>query len=338
MPVVVGGKRNIRPVIHAAVDSNENEVPERLNSRIRQTELELVPIEQLKPNRRNAKKHPDRQITLLAENYKQFGFTQPIVIDEDGNILCGHARYLAAQKLGLTHLPAMRLSHLSAAEKRALAIADNKLAELGEWDMDILAEELGSLFDFDTDLSFDPRIIGFDTFEVDELLFGEPDNERKEDPADQFQPPSTAAAAITQQGEMWICGEHKLICGDPLKERDYQTLMGDEQAETVFANAPHDAPIPEEDVGGCRVVLIGADTVLQALCKNVLRHLLPGRDGLSLRGLASYAGATGRRRPGVRRSQEPDRVGQVQRRRGRPLPIQARVDSRLHNSGPKAGQ
>jgi hypothetical protein len=273
MPVVVGGKRNVRPVIHAAVDAHDNEVPERLNSRIKQTELELVPIEQVKPNRRNAKKHPDRQIDLLAENYKQFGFTQPIVIDEDGNILCGHARHLAALKLGLTHLPAVRLSQLGAPAKRALAIADNKLAELGEWDVEILAEELGSLFDSETDLSFDPAIVGFETFEVDELLFAEPDTKPKEDPADQFEPPPTTAA-ITRAGEMWACGGHKLICGSPLQERDYQRLMGEEQAEVVFTDAPPDAPL-EEEVEGGRAVLIGV-TVLQRLCENVRRHLLPG--------------------------------------------------------------
>jgi ParB-like nuclease domain len=96
----------------------------RLNERIQATKMEPVPITSLHPNPRNAKKHPDRQITLLCENYSQFGFTQPIAIDEDSMILCGHARHIAALKGGVSHLPAIRLSHLTAIEKRALAIAD----------------------------------------------------------------------------------------------------------------------------------------------------------------------------------------------------------------------
>ena len=134
--------------------------------------MEWVPVGDLEPNRRNAKKHPDRQIALIAENYKQFGVTQLIVIDEDGMILCGHARYFAAQKLEITDLPAIRLSHLSPSEKRALALADNKLAELGEWDRNILAEEIEFLFDPNIELSFDPRVIGFDTPEKSTCCLG----------------------------------------------------------------------------------------------------------------------------------------------------------------------
>lgn len=130
MPVVI---KALNTKIHAAISEefDEKDVRNQLNLRIQHTKLECVPIGELKPNRRNSKRHPDRQINLLVENYKNFGFTQPIIIDEDCMILCGHARYLAALKHGITHLPAIRLSHLSAAEKRALAVADNKLAELG---------------------------------------------------------------------------------------------------------------------------------------------------------------------------------------------------------------
>jgi ParB-like chromosome segregation protein Spo0J len=138
------------------------------------TKIECVPRGRLKPNRRNAKKHPSRQIALLVENYEQFGVTQPIVVDEDDTIICGHACFEAAQKAKLNHLPVVRLSDLSSAQKRALAIADNKLAELGEWDLEILSEELSFLFDPETELSFDPRVIGFETVEIDQILVDEP--------------------------------------------------------------------------------------------------------------------------------------------------------------------
>jgi hypothetical protein len=241
----------------------------------------MWPIGDLKPNRRNAKKHPDRQITLLVENYKLFGFTQPIIIDEDGMILCGHARYFAALKLGITHLPAIRLSHLSAAEKRALAIADNKLAELGEWDFDILPEELEFLFDSKTDLSFDPRLIGFETVEVDQILMDEPDAERA-DPADQVEPPDPAAAAITVTGDVWICDQQKVLCGSALDEGDYQALMADERADIVFADAPYNVPnaghvtsragVREFEMARGEMSFDGFTEFLHAFCGNVLRY------------------------------------------------------------------
>jgi len=131
-----------------------------LDSRIKATRIECVPIGDLKRNRRNARKHPSTQIALLAENYDEFGVVQPIVVDEDSTVICGHARLEAAEKAKLAHLPVVRLSGLSSAQKRALAIADNKLTELGEWELDVLAEELGFLCDPKTELSFDPRITG----------------------------------------------------------------------------------------------------------------------------------------------------------------------------------
>jgi ParB-like nuclease domain len=235
MPVVRRNtlQKNAGSVIHNRTDLHED-VRDRLNLRVHHTKLECVAIEDLKPNRRNAKKHPERQIALLVENYKLFGVTQPIVIDEDGMILCGHARHLAAMQLGLTHLPAIRLSHLTPVEKRALAIADNKLAALGEWDLDQLQEELEFLFDSETELSFDPYIIGFETPELDQILLDSPDVKRA-DPDDRLEPPDPEAVATTVKGDVWICAEHQLLCGDALKNDDYQALMGDEKAQTVFA-------------------------------------------------------------------------------------------------------
>jgi DNA modification methylase len=200
-----------------------------------------VPIGDLKPNRSNAKKHPEQQIALLVENYKQFGFTQPILIDEEGVILCGHGRFFAAQKLELAHLPAIRLSNLSPEEKRALAIADNKLAELGEWDLDLLQEELGALFDPESELSFDPDIIGFETVELDQLLQGDPDTGRA-DPADQTEPPDSAALPVTANGDVWECGAHKGACGSSLESGDVKKLMGEERAGIAFADGPYNVP------------------------------------------------------------------------------------------------
>ncbi len=185
MPVTFGNA--MKKIIHAHVVDEVEEVPanerQELDVRIKATKIECVPMGQLKPNPRNAKKHPSRQIALLVENYEQFGVTQPIVVDEVSTIICGHARFEAAQKAKLTHLPVVRLSGLTAAQKRALA----KLAELGEWDMEILSQELSFLFDPETELTFDPRVIGFETVELDQILGGEHDDNNA-DPADEVVP------------------------------------------------------------------------------------------------------------------------------------------------------
>jgi hypothetical protein len=120
----------------------------RLNARVPVPEcIEAVGIGTIQLNERNAKKHPEKQIELLRENIRRFGFTNPLLVDEDNKLIAGHARLEAARRIGLEHVPVIRLSHLTAAQKRAVAIADNKIAELGEWDLDILSEELSFLFD-----------------------------------------------------------------------------------------------------------------------------------------------------------------------------------------------
>jgi 16S rRNA G966 N2-methylase RsmD len=240
MEVVMPIKFGLKSIIHAHVDDIDASTNAGLNldARIKATKIELVPIERLKPNPRNAKKHPDRQIALLQDNYEQFGVTQPIVVDEDDAIICGHARFEAARRANLPHLPVVRLAGLSAAQKRALAIADNKLAELGEWDLEVLSQELSFLFDPDTELSFDPRSIGFETVEVDQILLGEDETERA-DPGDEVPPLDPARVSVTKAGDVWICNQHRLVCGDATEKEPYAALMGTELAELVFTDPPY---------------------------------------------------------------------------------------------------
>jgi hypothetical protein len=162
-------------------------------------------------------------------------------VDEDDTIICGHARFEAAQKAKLNHLPVVRLSDLSSAQKRALAIADNKLAELGEWDLEILSEELSFLFDPETELSFDPRVIGFETVEIDQILVDEPENDRA-DPADEIMPLSSQEPAVTKAGDVWICDQHRLVCGDATTKDSYSAVMETDLAEIVFTDAPYNVP------------------------------------------------------------------------------------------------
>ena len=253
MPISFRRQPKLPPVIiHVEDDADDVVVPRhaqplpldrriRLDARIKAEFVEIVAIEDLKPNPRNAKKHPDRQIAILQENFEHIGFTNPIHVDENNIILAGHARYLAARKSGFSHLPVIRHVHLTAAKKRAFAIADNKIAELGEWDMDILAEELSYLFDPQTDLSFDPRSIGFETVELDQIIVGDDNDADRADLADE---PISASEgpAVTQPGDIWSCGEHRLICGDATKKEDYIALLGTDIIQMVFTDPPYNVP------------------------------------------------------------------------------------------------
>src|ERR1700730_12560505 len=175
-----------KPVIHAVISDEMHERQDqplpldpriKLDARIKAECVERVPIDALKPNPKNAKKHPERQIALLEENIEQFGFTNPILIDEAHQIIGGHAGYPTATRLRCSHLPVIRLSHLTPVQKRSVAMADNKLAELAPWDLEILAEEFEFLTDPETDLGFDPRITGFEPVELDQLLGDQADDD-----------------------------------------------------------------------------------------------------------------------------------------------------------------
>lgn len=191
MPVTFGTKSKKLPALQFSedpVDPSREDQPLpldpriNLDARIRAECVEILGIDEVALKEKNARKHSEYQIARLAEVIEEFGFNVPILVDERGRILAGEGRYLAAKKIGLDHLPVVRLTHLSAAQKRAFAIADNRLAELGEWDFQVLAEDLSFLFSTEAEITFDPRILGFDTPEADQIILGQP--EEKPDPAD----------------------------------------------------------------------------------------------------------------------------------------------------------
>jgi 16S rRNA G966 N2-methylase RsmD len=216
----------------------------RLDARIPIPEcIEIIPISNIQLNPRNTKKHPEKQIALLQENIEKFGFTNPLLVDEDNKLIAGHARHEAARRAGLELLPVIRVTHLTAAKKRALAIADNKIAELGEWNLDILSEELTFLFDdASVELEFDPRIIGFDTVEVDQIVEDGSSKKDRSDPADDFETPPLETPAVTATVDIWECGEHRLLCGDATDPENYAALMGRDRAEIVFTDPPYNVP------------------------------------------------------------------------------------------------
>jgi hypothetical protein len=159
----------------------------------------------LVPDPRNARTHPKRQIDQIKASIEAFGFTNPILADPDGHIIAGHGRLQAARALGLTEVPTVILSGLSEPQKRALRIADNKIALNAGWDLEILQLELGELASIDIDI--DPTLTGFSTGEIDVILSS------AADPDDEVIPP-VPETPRTKPGDIWILGNHRVGCGD----------------------------------------------------------------------------------------------------------------------------
>jgi len=189
----------------------------------------------------NARIHSDRQIHQIGRSIAAFGFNVPILIDANGRVIAGHGRVLAARSSGLSSIPVIRLEHLTAEQARAFAIADNKLTENSEWNEQLLAEQLKILSE--ADLDFNLEAIGFETAELDLLIQGlGPLPDGADDPADQIVEPDSTIS-ITQPGDLWSLGRHRILCGDALDELCYAKLMGGRKAAGVFTDPPYNVPI-----------------------------------------------------------------------------------------------
>jgi ParB-like nuclease domain len=184
------------------------------------------------PSDRNARTHSRKQIKQIAASIKRFGFTNPILIDDDDRIIAGHGRVAAAKLLRLSEVPTIRLSHLSAAEKRAYILADNRLAEKAGWDPEILAIELQGLIDLD----FQVELTGFEVPDVDIIVEGA-GKVKAAGPEDDIPAPSPGAT-VSRPGDMWVLGGHRLLCADARENAAYVRLLNGEQAQFVFTHPP----------------------------------------------------------------------------------------------------
>lgn len=207
--------------------------------RIRDLKVEMVPISALKPNARNPRKHSKKQIRQIADSIETFGFTNPILADADGNVLAGHGRLLAAALLGIDHVPVIRIEDMTAAQKRAFMLADNKLAENAGWDRKLLALELGALLEMD--LGFEVTVTGFEMGEIDVLISDF--QEDAADGADVIPGIDPAAPVFTKAGDLWQAGKHRLLCADATKPESFERLMAGESAQMAFTDPPYNVPI-----------------------------------------------------------------------------------------------
>jgi len=222
-----------------------------MNAALLPGKIEHWPLALLKPYARNAKTHDAGQVTKIAASMAEFGWTVPVLVAADGELIAGHGRILAAAQLGLTEAPVIVLDHLTEAQRRAYRIADNKLTELGGWDEALLLQELQALLAEDFDLG----LVGIPEDELDALLQAGDDDrpEISDDAADAI--PEPPAEPITKPGDIWALGKHRLCCGDATDAAAVAKLMQGEQATLMFTSGR----IARDDAQRCELAKFGGD-------------------------------------------------------------------------------
>jgi DNA modification methylase len=203
---------------------------------VRQLDVSELPIGSVTPYSNNARVHSKKQVRTIARSLAANGWTNPLLIDDDRVIVAGHGRHAAALELGLTTVPCIMLTGLLPAEIRAYRLADNRIALDSSWDEELLALEFEALRIDGIDL----ELTGFDAAEIDLMI----DAERGEhpDPADELIP-QDEGPAVTRLGDLWLLGEHQILCGDATKAESYELLMAGDRARMVFTDPPYNVPI-----------------------------------------------------------------------------------------------
>lgn len=202
-------------------------------------ELHVVylPVSSLAPRPRNPRTHSKNQIRQIAASIEEFGFTNPILIDANGSVVAGHGRLQAAMLLGMSAVPTIRLDQMTKAQIRAYVIADNRLAEKAGWSTELLTLEFQELETLKLD--FDLTITGFEAPEIDVLISGS----ATDDLQDEIPAADTSRPSVSQVGDLWQIGPHRLLCADATQAASYARLLGSEKAQLVFTDPPYNVPI-----------------------------------------------------------------------------------------------
>src|SRR5439155_4765435 len=206
----------------------------------------LVPIASCKPLGRETRKHPPQQVGKLATSLERFGFVAPILIDSVGHVVAGWGLVQAARQLGLTEVPAICVTDLPEAELRALRLALNRITEDSAWDHQALVLEFSEIVELAPQL--DLEVTGFEMGEIDVI----PDDDGR-DQEDELPQVDEAAVPVTRPGDLWVLGEHRLLCGDARQAESYARVLGAERADMAFADAPYHLPV-DGHVSGLGVV------------------------------------------------------------------------------------
>jgi DNA modification methylase len=196
-------------------------------------------LSELRPFQGNARRHSRKQLAQISASIQKFGFTNPVLIADDDQILAGHGRLEAAKLLGMSDIPTVRLSQMTEVDRRAYVIADNKLALNAGWDSEVLAGEMQALIE----IGFDVELTGFSLTEIDLTIAqaeqskpsGREENDDRSPPLD--------ATSVTRPGDVWLLGRHRLLCADARDSTSYRVLMGDERAQLMFTDPPYNVPV-----------------------------------------------------------------------------------------------
>jgi DNA modification methylase len=236
-------------------------------------QIERWPLARLVPYARNARTHSDDQVAKIAASLIEFGWTVPILVDDAGEVIAGHGRILAARQLDITEVPVIRLGHLTPEQVRGYRIADNQLTLLGEWDEAALAEETHWLNGTDFDLG----LLGFSEDELRQLMA--PLDDEGEGLADEDEIPEAPAEPVTRPGDLWILGDHRLLCGDATVLADIERVMDGHLADICFTDSPYNvdyANTAKDKLRGKRRPILndnlgdGFEAFLYDACVNVL--------------------------------------------------------------------
>lgn len=200
--------------------------------------VEYRSLEEIHPYKNNPRRHSKRQIEQIMASMQERGFINPILIDEHRVIIAGHGRFLAAKRAGLKSVPTIVLHGLTKEQKVALRIADNRLAENASWDQELLAFELNLIIES----NYDVTLTGFETAEVD-LIIQAVNETSRGGPAEFVPEPDRVQPPISRQGDLWICGQHRLLCGDATSGQAYDSLMAGARAQMVITDPPYNVPV-----------------------------------------------------------------------------------------------
>lgn len=262
-------------------------------------QIEHVSVDKLIPYANNARTHSDAQVAQIAASIKEFGFNNPVLISEDGTIIAGHGRLMAARKLGLTDVPCIKLSHLTPTQRKAYVIADNQLALNAGWNEELLTIELDELL---AD-NFALEVLGFDPDELKRLMS---ENEVTQGLTDEDQAPEVEDNPVTKLGDMWVLGKHRLMCGDSTSIEALETLCSGQLVDMWLTDPPYNVAyeggtkdklkIKNDDMGDeqfrqfLRDAYTAADTVMKPGAVFYIWHA--DLEGYNFRGAAKDAGWT----------------------------------------------
>jgi hypothetical protein len=201
--------------------------------------IDYMRVCELRPYPNNARTHSKKQVRQIANSIAKFGFCNPVLIDDDKQIIAGHGRVEAAKLLDIAAVPTCRLSHLSEADKRAYILADNKLAEKAGWDKQLLAIELQYLIDLDVEI----ELTGFEIPEIDIVLEDAREADDASSGPEDAVPQHSSGPPVTRTGDLWVLGNHRLLCADARDAAAYDRLLEGAKAEFVFTDPPYNVAI-----------------------------------------------------------------------------------------------